>query len=329
MSAFLLLTATPSVAAPTCQNDTCAAAAGAHDLPTARTLEPYECGDVTRLHTFNSIFLASQPGVADFEQARMDGIRTVIDQRHASETMGFDERDVVTSLQMTYFNPAFNAPEELTDEIIDRTLHLLRTAERPILMHSSSGNRTGAIWLAYSVLDRGLAWEDAIVEAKTVGMRTRGYEHIIYEYVTRREGGSDSGSSASLDRRTEDALRAALDDERRAQAFYRAIMNEFGERRPFSAVINAERRHEEHLLALFATYELPAPANKWSAAGFEAPETFEQACRLAVEFELENVAMYDEFLSYISEDDILSTMSRLRRASLERHLPAFERWAAR
>src|SRR5690606_22896071 len=95
------------------------AMAEAHALPMAETLEPYECGEVTRLHTIGGIFLASQPSPADFEQAKMGGIRTVINQRHPDE-VDFDERQIVTSLGMNYYNPAWNGPDELTDETLDQ-----------------------------------------------------------------------------------------------------------------------------------------------------------------------------------------------------------------
>jgi thiosulfate/3-mercaptopyruvate sulfurtransferase len=171
-------------------------AALTHRPPTTDTLEPYECGKVTRLHTWNNIFLASQPGVEDFKQARMGGIRTVINQRHAGENKEFDESEVVTSLGMAYYNPAWNGPDELTDEIIDQTRDLLKTAERPVLLHCSSANRTGAIWLAYSALDRGLSWDEALAEAKTVGLRSPDYERIVKDYVTRQQRAPSSRSSS-------------------------------------------------------------------------------------------------------------------------------------
>ena len=165
------------------------AAAADRPLPRTAALESYECGSVKRMHTWNDIFLASQPQPSDFELARAGGVETVINQRHPSEVDAFDEREVVTGLGLTYFNPAWNGPEELTDEVLDRTLHLLRTAERPVLLHCSSANRTGATWLAYSVVERGLSWEAALAEAKQVGLRTPEYERIVRSYVERRRGG--------------------------------------------------------------------------------------------------------------------------------------------
>ena len=151
-------------------------------------LEPYECGTVTRLHTMGGLFLASQPQAADLEQAVMGGVSTVIDQRHASERPDFDERAFVEGLGLAYHNPAFNGPDQLTDEVIDETLELLRTVERPAMLHCSSANRTGAIWLAYRSIDDGLDWEAALAEAKVVGLRSPDYERIVKDYVDRRAG---------------------------------------------------------------------------------------------------------------------------------------------
>jgi uncharacterized protein (TIGR01244 family) len=152
-----------------------------------QALEPYQCGSIQRLHTYQGIFLASQPSPADFEQARKGGVRTVINQRHESEITDFDERAIVKSLGLRYENPAWNGTAELTDEVIDHTRDLLNTAERPILMHCSSANRTGAVWLAYRALDGGLSWDEALAEAKTVGLKSPEYEAKVREYVQRRQ----------------------------------------------------------------------------------------------------------------------------------------------
>lgn len=168
------------------------AVSAGHELAMTEKLEPYECGDVKRIHTLHGFFLASQPAAADFEQAQMGGIKTVINQRHASENKEFDEREVVTGLGMTYHNPAFNGPAELTPAVLDETRALLRTSERPVLMHCASANRTGAVWFAYRVLDEGLGVEEALAEARTVGLRSPDYERIVREYIEKQQAG-DSG----------------------------------------------------------------------------------------------------------------------------------------
>jgi len=132
--------------------------------------------------------------------------------------------------------------------------------------------------------------------------------------------------AVTLDARTADALRAALDDERRAEAYYRAVMDRFGTRRPFSNIIEAEQRHQALLLARFESHGLEVPENRWESAKFDVPPTFADACASALEYEKENVAMYDRLLAFIDRDDIRDTMVLLRRASADHHIPAFQRF---
>ena len=154
---------------------------------TIKQLEPYACGAIKRLHGCEDILLASQPTPADFEQAKQLGVKSVINQRPIAEMDGFDEQACVTGLGMDYANPAFNGTDELTDAKINETIELLRTAQRPILMHCASANRTGAIWFAYRAIDGGLTVEDALAEGKTVGLRSGAYEQIVRDYIARHK----------------------------------------------------------------------------------------------------------------------------------------------
>jgi uncharacterized protein (TIGR01244 family) len=94
---------------------------------------------------------------------------------------------VVGDLGMGYHNVPWNGPDELTDERFDTVRELLRTAERPLLLHCSSGNRVGAMWLAYRALDDGLSYEEALREAKIVGMKTPAFETKAKSYIERRQ----------------------------------------------------------------------------------------------------------------------------------------------
>ncbi len=151
------------------------------------TLEPYECGTVKRLHTFGGIFLASQPQAADFEQAQTGGIVTVVNMRHAKEMEGldFDEAAVLADLDIEYIMLPWNGADELTDEVLDRGRELLNTAKRPLLVHCSSANRIGPIWIAWRVLDGGIGYEDALAEAKMIGIRTPAYAPKAKDYIAR------------------------------------------------------------------------------------------------------------------------------------------------
>lgn len=156
-----------------------------HTAITTDQLEPYQCGTVQRLHTYQGVFLASQPAAADFEQAKMGGVKTVINLRHAEENKDFDESQVVGDLGLNYFSVPWNGPDQLTDAKFDEVRELLRTAERPILLHCSSANRVGPMWLAYRALDGGATVEQATEEAKVVGMKSPDYEAKALDYVAR------------------------------------------------------------------------------------------------------------------------------------------------
>jgi len=183
---FLVVSAALSACSP--QDESAATDSSEHTAVTTEKLEPYECGTVSRLHTYDGIFLASQPKPADFEQAKDGGIKTVINLRHDSEETSFDEEEIVTGLGLNYVHLPFNGPDELTDEVFDQSLELLKTAERPLMLHCASANRVGAVWIPYRVLEDGLSLEDAIAEAKVVGLKSPDYEKLAVEYVEKKSG---------------------------------------------------------------------------------------------------------------------------------------------
>ena len=148
-------------------------------------LAPASCGSIEHLHTLGGVFLASQPSATDFEQARGMGVKTIVNLRHASELTEFDERSVVEGLGLTYVHLPWQGPEGLNDGIFDRAREILKTAERPLLLHCASANRVGAVWLPYRALDEGLSFEDALAEAETVGLKSAEFQTKARDYVAR------------------------------------------------------------------------------------------------------------------------------------------------
>ena len=127
----------------------------------------------------------------------------------------------------------------------------------------------------------------------------------------------------------EEALQAALDDEYHARATYRAVLDAFGEVRPFVNIVESEERHIEALKRQCGKHGIPVPRDKW-AGHVSAPESLERACEDAVKAERENAALYDKLIEAASEyPDVQEVFRRLQAASQERHLPAFERAAGR
>lgn len=153
--------------------------------PTSGLVVPSSCGSTQNVHAFEGYRLASQPAAADFEQAKAAGVRTVINLRHENEIKDFDERAVVTGLGMNYVNLPWHGPEQLNDEVFTRARELLSSAEQPVLVHCGSANRVGAVWIPWRVLDGGVTFEQALAEAKTIGLKTAEFETKAKDYVER------------------------------------------------------------------------------------------------------------------------------------------------
>lgn len=131
-----------------------------------------------------------------------------------------------------------------------------------------------------------------------------------------------------LDDTEQQALRDALDDEYRAWATYDQVIRDFGPERPFTNIREAEARHIEALRTLFQRYGLEVSENTWPG---RVPHyaSAREACEGGIEAEIANAALYERLMRSTSRQDILAVFGHLRRASQERHLPAFRRCATR
>lgn len=124
------------------------------------------------------------------------------------------------------------------------------------------------------------------------------------------------------------ALHEALDDEYKAWAIYGQVIADFGEVRPFTNIRDAEARHIEALLGLFARYGLPVPANPWPN---KVPRyaNLHEACEAGVAAEVANAALYDKLIASTHRPDVLAVYRNLQEASQLRHLEAFQRCVQR
>jgi uncharacterized protein (TIGR01244 family) len=152
----------------------------------AGAIRAVELGTTGRVHEIEGALLASQPGQADLALAKDRGVRTVISLRHESEPAGFDERAEAARLGMEYRNVPWAGPAELTDEVFDHVRRLLAQTPRPLLLHCGSGNRVGAVWIPWRVLDGGLDIDAALAEARVIGLVTPEFVEKALAYVERR-----------------------------------------------------------------------------------------------------------------------------------------------
>lgn len=133
-----------------------------------------------------------------------------------------------------------------------------------------------------------------------------------------------SASNTNLNTKTQQAMIDAINDEYQARAFYKAVIDKFGQVRPFINIVQSENRHVQLWTRLFNKYGLPIPEDTY-AGKIEAPDTLKTACQMGVEGEIANVQMYDKFLEFIEESDLRAAFMQLREVSQNRHKVAFER----
>lgn len=121
------------------------------------------------------------------------------------------------------------------------------------------------------------------------------------------------------------ALAMALDDEYRAEAMYEAVMAVHGEVRPFSNIIQAERRHSQRVREEMNRLGIDHSQTNPFIGTITAPASLLEACEQGVDAEIENIALYDKILPTITDPQVKATLTDLQWASRERHLPAFQR----
>jgi hypothetical protein len=120
----------------------------------------------------------------------------------------------------------------------------------------------------------------------------------------------------------------ALDDEYKSWSTYDQVIHDFGALRPFSNIVEAEQRHINALLDLCARYGVTPQANRWPGR-VQHYASIHEACLEAVKGEIDNAALYERLLRNTQRADILAVYRALQSATTDRHLPAFQRCAAR
>jgi hypothetical protein len=120
-------------------------------------------------------------------------------------------------------------------------------------------------------------------------------------------------------------LERSIQDEYRAETIYQGVVSDLGQVQPFMNVLTAEQRHSASIAQLFTKRGYAPPASEWALDEVPHFSAVPPACGAAVTAERENIAMYDELLRLTLPADVRQVFGNNRIASLQNHLPAFER----
>lgn len=120
------------------------------------------------------------------------------------------------------------------------------------------------------------------------------------------------------------AMRIALYDEYKARAYYKKVVETFGEIAPFFSILKAEERHIGALEEALKRHNIPEVIDDWERR-VSISKSFRENCEIGVSSEIENIKMYDALLPLVYDAKIRDIFFRLQACSYNNHLPAFRR----
>lgn len=128
------------------------------------------------------LLIAGQPTAKQLKAAAKAGYKTVIDLRPLAEDHGFDEEKAARRAKLEYTNIAVT-PDTLDGPTIKYFMTVLSNAQRPALIHCSSGSRAGGLYYAWLVLENGIPEDQAMAQAQAAGLTDPELGERIQELV--------------------------------------------------------------------------------------------------------------------------------------------------
>jgi uncharacterized protein (TIGR01244 family) len=112
-----------------------------------------------------------QPSPEHVARLKADGVKAVLNLRQPGEHQADEERQAVQAAGLRYFNIPVDAAQP-TDAQADEFLTITDDpANRPMFIHCRTAARVGAFWLIRRVVRDGLSFDEALEEARRVGLR--------------------------------------------------------------------------------------------------------------------------------------------------------------
>ena len=137
------------------------------------------------------------------------------------------------------------------------------------------------------------------------------------------EGYGAKGAAADKDLSVNDMLMYAVQDEYLAHGEYLAIIDKFGSQKPYDNIVSAEETHLAFLKEVYVSYGLEFPEDD-SADHIVIPANLVEAAETGVQAEIDNIAMYELFLTYDLPENVYKVFTALKSGS-DSHLLAFQK----
>jgi len=141
------------------------------------------------------------------------------------------------------------------------------------------------------------------------------------------EGYGAVGALSDTDLSIIDMLMYAVQDEYLARGEYLAIMEKFGSQKPYLNIVRSEETHLAYLEEVYTAYDLEFPDDT-SKDHLIIPQDLLEAAQTGVQAEIDNIAMYEKFMTYDLPENIYNVFDALKRGS-DSHLLAFQKQVER
>ena len=142
--------------------------------PAAAPATPSAQADIPPIRNFLQVTpefcTGGQPRVEHYAMLKSRGVKAVLNLRQPSEHRADEEKTLVESSGMKYFNiPVVYASP--ADSQVDEFLKITDDpANRPMFVHCTAAIRVGGFWLIRRVVRDGMTWDAALEEARKVGL---------------------------------------------------------------------------------------------------------------------------------------------------------------
>jgi uncharacterized protein (TIGR01244 family) len=111
-----------------------------------------------------------QPRPEHFATLKASGVKAVLNLRRPGEHRAPEEQDAVQTAGLKYFNIPVDY-QNPTDTNVDEFLRITDdAANRPMFIHCTAAIRVGAFWMIRRVLRDGMSTDNALEEARKVGL---------------------------------------------------------------------------------------------------------------------------------------------------------------
>ncbi len=131
-----------------------------------------------------NVFTSGQPTETGFRLIADTGVNSVINVLPERECL-INEKAIVAANQMIYYHLPFETAG-FRKETFEQFAQLMKKAEKPVLIHCSTGNHVGGLWFGYRVLIERVSLPVALIEARQIGMKPALENTLIDWLVSQR-----------------------------------------------------------------------------------------------------------------------------------------------